>query len=153
MKENRRHFLKQSLATAAFALPSGLLGHPLTARPVEVKVPRARRSRPQESIRFSVIGLNHGHIYGQVEALLGGGGQLVAVYAKEPDLLREFTKHYPDATVAKSEAEILEDESIQLVASAAIPVERAPLGIRVMEHGKDYMVDKPASSRQSNWSR
>ena len=143
MKENRRHFLKQSLATAAFALPGGLLGHPLTARPVEVKVPRARRSRPQESIRFSVIGLNHGHIYGQVEALLGGGGQLVAVYAKEPDLLREFTKRYPDATVAKSEAEILEDESIQLVASAAIPVERAPLGIRVMEHGKDYMVDKP----------
>ena len=27
--------------------------------------------------------------------------------------------------------------------SAAIPDERAPLGIRVMQHGKDYMVDKP----------
>ena len=27
--------------------------------------------------------------------------------------------------------------------SAGIPVERAPLGIRVMQHGKDYMADKP----------
>jgi predicted dehydrogenase len=29
------------------------------------------------------------------------------------------------------------------VLSAAIPDERAPLGIRVMQHGKDYMSDKP----------
>jgi predicted dehydrogenase len=29
------------------------------------------------------------------------------------------------------------------VVSAAIPDERAPLGVRVMRHGKDYMVDKP----------
>jgi predicted dehydrogenase len=29
------------------------------------------------------------------------------------------------------------------VVSAGIPDERAPLGIRVMQHGKDYMVDKP----------
>jgi predicted dehydrogenase len=45
--------------------------------------------------------------------------------------------------VAGTEREILEDRSIQLVVSAAIPDERAPIGIRVMQHGKDYMVDKP----------
>jgi predicted dehydrogenase len=45
--------------------------------------------------------------------------------------------------VARSEDEILQDASIQLVLSSAIPVERAPLGIRVMQHGKDYMADKP----------
>ena len=32
---------------------------------------------------------------------------------------------------------------MQLVVSAAIPDERAPLGIRAMKHGKDFMVDKP----------
>jgi predicted dehydrogenase len=37
----------------------------------------------------------------------------------------------------------LEDNSIQLILSSGIPDERAPLGIRVMQHGKDYMVDKP----------
>jgi predicted dehydrogenase len=30
------------------------------------------------------------------------------------------------------------------VASAAIPDLRAPLGVRVMRHGKDYLSDKPA---------
>ena len=27
--------------------------------------------------------------------------------------------------------------------SSAIPDQRAPMGIRVMQHGKDYMADKP----------
>lgn len=145
MQEQRRHFLKQSLATAAFAGAGSMLGRPLvaTSRPKEVKIPFVSRPRPKEVIRFSVIGLNHGHIYGQVDALKEGGGELVAVYAKEPDLLQNFTKRYPDVKVAKSEEEILEDDTIQLVASAAIPVERAPLGIRVMRHDKDYMADKP----------
>jgi predicted dehydrogenase len=30
-----------------------------------------------------------------------------------------------------------------LIMSSGIPVERAPLGIEVMKHGKDYLVDKP----------
>ena len=68
---------------------------------------------------------------------------MVAVYSREPELLQGFVKRYPKVKVAKSEAEILEDNSIQLVASAAIPVDRAPLGIRVMLSGKDYMTDKP----------
>lgn len=145
MSSDRRNFLKQSLATAAFALPINSFGNafPGSARPVELKVDTSRPARPKESIRFSVIGLNHGHIYGQVEALLGGGGELVAVYAKEPDLLQNFTKRYPNAKVARSEEEIIEDDSIQMVVSASIPVERAPLGIRVMQHGKDFMADKP----------
>jgi predicted dehydrogenase len=67
----------------------------------------------------------------------------VSVYAKEPDLLEPFRKRFPQAALARSESEVLEDRSIQLVLSAAIPDERAPLGIRVMQHGKDYMVDKP----------
>ncbi|MES2988295.1 MAG: Gfo/Idh/MocA family oxidoreductase, partial [Pseudomonadota bacterium] len=49
-----------------------------------------------------------------------------------------------DAKLARSEAEIMEDKSIQLVLSAAIPDLRAPLGIRAMRAGKDYLGDKPA---------
>jgi predicted dehydrogenase len=77
------------------------------------------------------------------DALIGGGGKLISVYAPEPDLLAEFKKRYPGVKAAVSEEEILEDESIQLVASASIPIDRAPLGIRVMKAGKDFMVDKP----------
>jgi len=95
------------------------------------------------SLRFSVIGINHGHIYAQVNALLRGGGELVSFYAKEPDLIAQFSRTYPQARLARSAQEILEDESIQLIASAAIPNERAPLGIAAMRHGKDFMSDKP----------
>jgi predicted dehydrogenase len=97
-------------------------------------------------ITFAVIGVNHGHIYSQTDAVTKGGGQLVSFYAKEPDLAAAFGKRYPQAKLARSEAEILEDRSIQLVLSAAIPDERAPLGIRVMQHGKDYMSDKPGAT-------
>jgi predicted dehydrogenase len=98
----------------------------------------------QARIRFSAIGLNHGHIYGQVEALIGGGGELVSFFAKESDLAARFSSRYPQARLVSSEQEILEDPKIHLVTSASIPNERAPLGIRVMRHGKDYLSDKPA---------
>jgi len=97
----------------------------------------------ESRIHFAVIGLNHGHIYGQVQALEEGGGELISFFAPEPDLASRFGSRYPKAKRASSEKEILEDRSIQLVASASIPSERAPLGIRVMQHEKDFMSDKP----------
>ena len=108
----------------------------------------ASPSSPQEAarparIKFAVIGINHSHIYGQVEAVQRGGGELVAMYAREQDLTAAFLKRHPKAKRAANENEILEDRAIQLVVSAAIPDERAPLGVRVMQHGKDYMADKP----------
>ena len=94
------------------------------------------------TIRFATIGLNHGHIYGMTDLLLRANAELVNVYAPELDLLAAYQKQYPQAAAARSEAEILEDETIQLVISAGIPSERGPLGVRVMQHGKDYMSDK-----------
>lgn len=104
---------------------------------------RAVWQKTTPRIKVGVIGMNHSHIYGQVEAVLRGGGELVSAYAKEADLAAAFLKRFPQSKLARTEQEILEDSTIQLVLSAAIPDERAPLGIRVMQHGKDYMVDKP----------
>ncbi len=147
MKSNRRNFLTKGLSSAAgmaaaTMFPLELFGNDIS-RPDVTVLPKEKCSKPEHRIRFSVIGINHGHIYGMVNSLIEGGGTLVAVYAKEPDLLQQFTKRYPDVKVAQSDNEIIDDPSIQLVASAAIPVERAPIGIRVMKAGKDYMADKP----------
>jgi len=111
-------------------------------------VPRtsSRSTRVQKSapkIKVGVIGINHSHIYAQVEAVQRGGGELVSFYAKEADLAAAFAKRFPQAARVGHEKEILENRDIQLVLSSAIPDERAPLGIRVMQHGKDYMCDKP----------
>jgi predicted dehydrogenase len=72
-----------------------------------------------------------------------GGGELVSFYAAEPELAAAFAKRYPQAKPAADEKQILESREIQLVASAAIPDQRAALGIRVMRHGKDFLSDKP----------
>jgi predicted dehydrogenase len=100
-------------------------------------------SRVKRSVKFSVIGVNHDHIYVQVEAARRGGGELASFYAKEPELAATFSKHYPDVKLARSEKEIFEDPSIKLILSASIPSDRAPLGIDAMRHEKDFMVDKP----------
>ncbi|HEY9076139.1 MAG TPA: Gfo/Idh/MocA family oxidoreductase [Anaerolineaceae bacterium] len=96
----------------------------------------------QPKIRFAAIGLNHGHIYGQTNFMLNAGAELVAFYAKEPDLAARYGQVYPQAALVDDPRRILEDPSIQLVISAAIPSERAPLGVQVMQHGKDFMSDK-----------
>jgi predicted dehydrogenase len=95
-------------------------------------------------VRFSVIGLNHDHIYGQTDLLLRAGAELVGFFAPEPDLAARFGQRYPQAQPATDRRAILEDPSIQLVVSAAIPRDRGPLGVEAMRHGKDYMSDKPA---------
>jgi len=94
-------------------------------------------------LRFGVVGMNHGHIYGMVDAMVRGGGELVSFHAHEPDLAAAFARRYPAAQQVSDERAIVEDRSIQLVLSSITPNERGPLGIRVMEHGKDYVVDKP----------
>jgi predicted dehydrogenase len=142
-RRGRREFLRQSLSTAA--------GAAWAAGGAAAAAPQAAASAPAASpapsrparIRFAAIGLNHGHINGQVESVKRGGGELVSFYAKEPDLVAAFQKRFPEAKLARSEQEILDDAQVKLVVSAGIPDERAPLGIRVMRAGKDYMSDKP----------
>jgi predicted dehydrogenase len=91
---------------------------------------------------FAAVALDHGHINGMCNGLIEAGADLVAVYDPDPAKVADFIKKFPQARVASSEQEILNDPSIKLVAAAAIPSERCALGIRVMEHGKDYFTDK-----------
>ena len=130
--KSRREFLKSSLGTAALAASTRRLTASQLIRPAR--------------IRFAAIGLNHSHINGQVETVIRGGGKLVSFFAKETELATAFAKRFPEAKLAGSEREILDDSTIHLVVSAAVPSERARLGIQVMEHGKDFMADKPAAT-------
>jgi predicted dehydrogenase len=106
-----------------------------------VGVPAAPVVGPGEFV-FAAIGLHHGHIYGMCEGLLSAGGVLKWVYDDCPDRLKDFLKKYPTVKPAKSEGEIFDDREVMLVASACITADRAPLGIRAMNAGKDYFADK-----------
>ena len=147
-KFNRRKFIKFTTTATGMGLFSVLPKDVLASASLadersSNKSKEVAKPVADPRIKFSVIGINHAHIYSQVEAVTRGGGQLISLYAKEPDLVAAFTKRFPQVKLAASEKEILEDKSIQLILSSAIASERAPLGIRVMQHGKDYMSDKP----------
>ncbi len=91
---------------------------------------------------FAVAYLDHPHIYGQCEGLIEAGGTLNYVYDHNPEKIATFLKKFPGVSVLSSEDELLSKTDIHLVAVAAIPNERGPLGLRVMEAGKDYFTDK-----------
>jgi predicted dehydrogenase len=94
-------------------------------------------------LRFAAIGLDHSHIWGQVELARRGGAEFVAFHASEDRLAKPFAERYPEARRVHNPRQILQDDGIALIVSAAIPSERAALGIAAMRHGKDFMVDKP----------
>jgi predicted dehydrogenase len=100
----------------------------------------------EQPVRFAAIGLNHNHIYGQTRMLLAAGAELVGYYAPEPELAAEFGAKYPQARQARSAQEILEDESITLIATAAIAGDRASIAVEAMRHGKDVLADKPGAT-------
>ncbi len=62
------------------------------------------------SIRFSVIGFRHGHIYGQIQLLVQAGAEFVSLYDPDPEIMAKHAANFPDVAQASSEEEILEDE-------------------------------------------
>jgi predicted dehydrogenase len=144
-KSRSRRELLQTLGVATLLPAAALGGLPAHSNVAQETLPPPADAdgKPKYSIRFAVCGMSHDHIHGMVGAIQRGGGQLVAAFGEEPDKLAAFTKRYPDVKLVKSADEILNDSSIQLVLSSAIASQRAPLGVRAMEHGKDFLADKP----------
>ena len=103
----------------------------------------------KEGFDFAVIGINHGHIHGQIDAMLGAGCRLTAFLAPEDDLARDFAARYPQARRVADDDAILSDPSVRLVVGAGIPSTRADMAIRAMRAGKDVMVDKPGCTTRA----
>ena len=96
---------------------------------------------------FSAMALDHGHIYGMCNGLIEAGATLKYVYDPDPDKVARFLKAFPQAIPAQSKQEVLSDQDTRLVAAAAITNLRCPLGLEVMEAGKDYFTDKAPLTR------
>lgn len=106
--------------------------------------PKGKPNKVVEAGQFIIaaVSLDHGHIYGMCNGLVEAGATLKWVYDPDPAKVEAFLKAYPQAIAANSEAQVLEDSEVQLVASASIPSDRGPLGVRVMRSGKQYFTDK-----------
>jgi predicted dehydrogenase len=104
---------------------------------------QAVTGRERPTVRAAAIGLEHAHIFGMAHAVVQAGAELVAFCAETEPLGAGFAKLHPKARPVADPRAILEDSSIALVLGAGVPAERAPLGLEVMRHGKDFLVDKP----------
>ncbi len=91
---------------------------------------------------FGVLALDHPHIFSMASDLKKAGAGCKLVYDPDPDKLAIFLQLFPEVKVASCEQEVLDSADISLIAAAAIPCLRGDLGIRVMEHDKDYFTDK-----------
>lgn len=94
-------------------------------------------------VRVAIVGMDHMHIFSMAMVLSQAGAQIAAYLPREGDLSGPLSGFFPDARAARDRAEVLEDETIEVIACAAVPDERAPLGADAMRHGKDVLVDKP----------
>src|SRR5690606_15291951 len=114
--------------------------------------PRLRRDRPGEppmshpytfdplpqpavtpgEFAFAAVGLDHGHIFGMTDGLIGAGATVTWVFDENPERAAAFAEKYPTARIASSEQQVLDDPDVRLVATAAIASERAPIGLRAI---------------------
>jgi len=95
-------------------------------------------------LRFGVIGIDHPHIYEQVARLLELGCACVGWYTDgEPRPLEGFLQQFPQLSRVDDRRRLLEDPSVALIVTAAVPDGRADIAIAAMTHGKDVMTDKP----------
>ena len=144
---DRRSFLKtMGSAGLSTAFPAAAFGaSPFSGAVVEEKAEPAQDAavRPAYSVRFSVCGheprphLRHGR---RDDAWRRRAGRACSRGARAWSGLPEAL---PAGKVVATQDEIINDPSIQLVLSSQIANERAPLGIRAMKHGKDFLSDKP----------
>jgi predicted dehydrogenase len=145
----RRHFLKTlaaGAATVAVTAPAQ------TPPPMQTQkadgANYAPKGKPNPVVKagefvFAAAYLDHGHIYGQCNGLTEAGATLKWVHEPDPKKLEAFLKQFPGTKVAASFDEILADPEVKLVATAAVPNRRGPIGCQVMKAGKDYFTDKP----------
>jgi predicted dehydrogenase len=94
-------------------------------------------------ISFAAVGAAHPHAYAQVDALLSAGARLVWFHDESAAVCARFAARYPGVPIAPVERAILDDPQVALVVGTVRNDQRAALGIRVMQHGKDYLCAKP----------
>jgi len=105
-----------------------------------------RAAKPEKVVgpgdfRFAAAFFDHGHLFGQINGLTEAGGELAMIYDENSERLETLKQKFPGVRVARSFEEVLESD-VQMVAAAAIPNLRGPIGCRVMRSGKDYFTDK-----------
>jgi Predicted dehydrogenases and related proteins len=105
-------------------------------------------------LTLGVIGLDHRHIYGQLEGMQRLGCPCKGYWTEgDPQPLEGFAKRFPEVPRVADRAALLNDPEIDMILLADIPARRADRAIEAMEAGKDVMSDKPGCTSLADLAR
>ncbi len=91
--------------------------------------------------RLALVGADHNHLYEIIDRLVKAGASAVAHTAEG-----QFVEHYSGwqaDSVERTFDDILADDSIDLIVTAAIPNRRADIALAAIAAGKHVISDKP----------
>ena len=95
-------------------------------------------------LTLGVIGIDHAHIFDMLDEMIKEGCNCDYFWTEgSPLTLKEFNKKYPNIKRVENKNEILNDNTVDMILISSIPKDRANLSIKVLQAGKDVMVDKP----------
>ena len=102
--------------------------------------------------RCAVIGIDHRHIYELTQYLIDAGLECAGWWptTTNPHVLEGYRKRFPHLPEMAERDRLLDDTSISLIVTAAIPNERAALAIEAMRRGKDVLADKPGITTRAD---
>lgn len=98
----------------------------------------------KSGVCVAVIGVDHRHIYGQLEGMLMAGCICKGWWAEgDPQPVAGFVERFPDIPRVLDRRALLDDPEVDMILLADVPARRAERAIEAMEAGKDVMSDKP----------
>ena len=97
--------------------------------------------------RIGVIGSDHIHLFELVDRLVRSGAETVAHTADGAFV--ELYESWRTESVRRTAEELLADERIDLIVTAAVPNERAEIALAALAAGKRVLSDKPGLTTRS----
>ena len=91
--------------------------------------------------RIALVGADHNHLYEIIDRMVKAGAEAVA-HTSEGQFIEHYSGWQADS-VERTYDDILADDSIDLIVTAAIPNRRAAVALAAIEAGKHVVSDKP----------
>lgn len=114
----------------------------MTASPVAAGGP-VTDDPDRAPVRFGVVGIDHAHVHGQIAGLVAAGAVFAGRAGSPSPVHDEVARQWPEVPLVADPRQLLDDPSIDLVVTAAIPSGRAGIAVAALTAGKDVVTDKP----------
>jgi predicted dehydrogenase len=93
-------------------------------------------------MRIGVVGIEHLHLFELVDGLVNAGAETVA-HASGDGGLYDMYAGWRDGSEERPVADVLSDDSLDLIVTADVPSRRAEIAVAALEAGRHVLSDKP----------